>query len=219
MTGTSSKRALPTPPAPAAKRLIDLVVAVLALVALLPVFAAVGVLIKLDSRGPVIFRDVRIGRGGVPFTLYKFRTMCAGASDEPHRRYIKQLMRSDAPEDRQGMFKLQDDPRVTRVGRVLRATSVDELPQLLNVIRGDMSLVGPRPDVPYAVEEYEPRHHRRFDVLPGMTGLWQVSGRGELSPRDMLELDLEYVQRRSLALDLWILTATVPAVVRKVGSA
>lgn len=202
-----------------AKRLLDLIVGLPALVILLPVFAAVALLVKLDSPGPVLFRTTRIGRGGEPFTLYKFRTMYAGASQERHRSYVKQLMRSDATGDGDGIFKLEHDPRVTRVGRGLRMTSVDELPQLLNVVRGEMSLVGPRPDVPYAVEEYEPRHHRRFDVLPGMTGLWQVSGRGELSPRAMLELDLAYVERRSLALDLRILAATVPAVVRKVGSA
>lgn len=201
----------------AAKRVIDVVVAAAVLVAGAPLMAAVAVAVKVDSPGPVFFRQERVGQGGRRFRVWKFRSMVADADPALHRQFVKRLLTqaSTVPE----MYKLTDDPRVTRVGRFIRATSIDELPQLLNVLAGHMSLVGPRPEVPYALEDYEPWAWRRFEVLPGMTGLWQVSGRGELSPVDMLRLDVEYADRWSPGLDLRLLAKTVPAVLRKVGSA
>jgi lipopolysaccharide/colanic/teichoic acid biosynthesis glycosyltransferase len=145
----------------------------------------------------VIYRQRRLGEGGRPFTIYKFRTMVA-----------------DAEESGEAVWADAADPRVTRVGRVLRRTHLDELPQLFNVLRGDMALVGPRPVLPWEVELYQPHHRERFQVKPGITGLWQIRGRSRLSWLQALELDVEYARRRSMALDLWILVMTLPAVLR-----
>jgi lipopolysaccharide/colanic/teichoic acid biosynthesis glycosyltransferase len=154
--------------------------------------------------------------------MLKLRTMVHNADDSLHRELIADLLtgtgRDQDAESRRDVYKVVNDPRVTRIGGLLRATSIDELPQLLNVLQGHMSLVGPRPDVPYAVEHYESWHHRRMDVKPGMTGLWQVSGRAGMSPHEMLRLDVEYVERASLRLDLVILLRTLPAVVGRVGA-
>ena len=201
------------------KRFLDVTIAVLALVLLSPILAGIAVAIRLDSSGPALFKQTRIGRGGSKFEILKFRTMVDAADESLHAEFVKALMRQESAADTvHKTFKLNGDPRLTRVGRFLRTTSLDEIPQLVNVLRGEMSLVGPRPDVPYAVEEYEPRHWRRFDVLPGITGLWQVSGRSELSPIEMLELDLRYVESYSLLLDCKILARTIPTVLRQIGS-
>jgi lipopolysaccharide/colanic/teichoic acid biosynthesis glycosyltransferase len=195
-------------------RVVDVVVSSVALLALSPLLAAVAVAIRLDSPGPAIYRGERLGQGRRTFTVYKFRSMRVDADDEPHRRFVVGLLEGE-PEgaaDASVAFKVAADPRVTRLGAWLRRTSIDELPQLVNVLKGDMALVGPRPEVPYALEAYETWHHERFAVRPGLTGLWQVSGRGELSPRDMLALDVEYARRPSLWSDLRILART-PAVV------
>lgn len=203
----------------AVKRALDVVGATAVLVILVPVLVMVAVAIKLDSRGPVFFHQTRVGRDKRPFTVHKFRSMVAGADPELHRIHLKRMTRGGSGE-RDGSkaeppnYKIQNDPRITRVGRFVRRTSLDELPQLWNVVKGEMSLVGPRPEVPYSIEDYEPEHHRRFDVLPGLTGLWQVSGRSRLSQRQMLELDVEYVERWSLGFDVWLLLRTVPAVLR-----
>ena len=190
------------------QRTIDIVVASVLLVALLPVFAIIALAIGLDTRGPVLFRQSRCGRGRREFTINKFRTMRCDAVVEPHRDYVLGLIRGT--EDMQGsLYKLASDDRVTRVGRVLRRFSLDELPQLWNVLRGEMTLVGPRPPIPYEVDNYPPEWLRRLAVKPGLTGLWQVSGRAELNYNEMVQLDLEYVQRRSLFLNARILVKTV----------
>jgi lipopolysaccharide/colanic/teichoic acid biosynthesis glycosyltransferase len=178
------------------------------LVAALPLLVTIAVAIKLDSAGPVIFRQRRLGRYRVPFNVLKFRTMTAGAPSEPHRRYIAQLASDGSGAPVGGLKKLTPDPRVTRVGAVLRKLSLDELPQLVNVLRGEMSLVGPRPALEYELEHYRPEHYERFAVRPGLTGLWQVSGRSRLGFQEMLDLDVQYVRQRSARLDAWILCRT-----------
>ena len=191
------------------KRTLDVVLALILLFLVLPLMLAIAIAIRMDSRGPALFRQVRMGHRRGRFEMLKFRTMHVDCSDAIHRAYVSRMMaeRGDgAPSG--GLCKLTEDPRVTRIGRLLRRTSLDELPQLLNVLRGDMSLVGPRPMLPWEVELLEARHMTRFSVKPGMTGLWQVSGRSALSMRQALELDVEYVRRRTLALDLAVLAKT-----------
>ena len=194
-------------------RVLDVVVAAVALVLLSPVLAAIAILIRLDSPGSVVFRQRRVGRDLDEFTVNKFRTMRADADHEKHRDYVLGLIAGRGDEDRQRpMLKLAGDDRITRVGSVLRRTSLDELPQLWNVLRGDMSLVGPRPPIPYEVEQYREHWLGRFAVKPGLTGLWQVSGRSEVSVEDMMQLDIEYVRRRSPWLNLKIILRTIPVV-------
>jgi exopolysaccharide biosynthesis polyprenyl glycosylphosphotransferase len=195
----------------AAKRACDVVVSALGLLALLPLFAVVAAAIKATSPGPVIFRQERVGLRGRPFTLLKFRTMCAGADlmlDD-----LRDRNEADGP-----LFKLREDPRVTRVGAVLRRYSIDELPQLWNVLKGEMSLVGPRPPLAGEVALYEEWQLDRLEVRPGITGLWQVSGRSELSFEDYVRLDLFYVENWSIAYDLFILSKTVPLLVSTRGA-
>jgi len=206
-----------------AKRVLDFVIATTSLVLLSPIFAFIAVAIKLDSKGPALFKQTRVGWEGRPFTMLKFRSMINNADQSLHRDFVKELLRnaknsSQADSGPKAMFKVNDDPRVTRLGHILRLTSLDELPQLINVLRGEMSLVGPRPDLSYAVEEYEPWQWRRFEVLPGLTGLWQVSGRSKLQPTEMLELDVQYADECSFWLDCKILLKTVRVVLRMVGS-
>lgn len=196
---------------PSVKRLFDIVVASLLLVCLVPLFLVVAFLIKLDSRGSVFYRQQRVGRGGEPFRMVKFRSMHSGAD--------LQLIHLLPFNETDGLlFKLRRDPRVTRVGKVLRRLSIDELPQLFNVIIGDMSLVGPRPPLQREVDQYNVRQHRRLDVTPGLTGLWQVSGRSDLSFDEGMALDLQYVAQRSLLLDLAIIARTLPAILRCRGA-
>jgi len=186
---------------------------VVVLVLLSPVLLAAAILIKLDSRGPVFFRQERTGQGMRRFRVWKFRTMYTDADPEIHRRYIEQLVAGEAPAS--GLKKLVDDPRVTRVGRTLRRTSIDELPQLFNVLAGEMSIVGPRPGIDYELEHYAPSHFRRFDARPGITGLWQVSGRNELNFVEMLDLDVRYVDELGPGMDLKILAKTPRAMIGK----
>jgi lipopolysaccharide/colanic/teichoic acid biosynthesis glycosyltransferase len=203
-------------------RSLDIVVATLCLVVLLPVFLLVAVAIRLDSSGWVIFRQKRLGRHLEPFTINKFRTMRADAGHDTHRAYVARLIRGEAETYKAGeesVFKLAGDTRVTRLGRFLRRSSIDELPQLWNVIRGDMSLVGPRPPLHYEVEHYHAPWFERFAVKPGLTGLWQVSGRSSTTFEEMIALDIEYVRRRSFWLNVWILLRTVPAIVLQRGVA
>lgn len=197
----------------ALKRVFDVVLATVFLVAALIPVAIIAVLIKLDTPGPLFLRQTRIGRGGRAFTCYKFRSMHKDAD-----RQKELLARSQEYRGDQVMFKLRDDPRRTRVGRWLRRTSLDELPQLFNIIRGDMSLVGPRPAVPEEVAKYEPWHRQRLDAMPGLTGLWQVNGRSNLSFDEMVRLDLYYAEHWSLWLDLKILLRTIPAVLTARGA-
>ncbi|BDG01705.1 sugar transferase [Anaeromyxobacter oryzae] len=189
----------------AAKRAFDLAVSALGLVVLSPALLAAALAIRLESPGPILFRQRRVGRAGRTFTLYKFRSMRAGAEGE--RAALLALNEADGP-----VFKLRHDPRVTRVGRVLRRTSIDELPQLWNVLRGEMSLVGPRPPLPEEVRRYERWQRRRLSVKPGITCTWQVSGRSDVGFRRWMELDLAYIDRWSLWEDLRIVLRTIPAV-------
>ena len=195
-------------------RVLDVVVSAVLLLVLLPVFLALAAAIRLDSRGRVLYRQRRVGRDLDPFMVNKFRTMHSGAGHETHRQFVIGLIAGQKQTDdaEPNFFKMAKDDRVTRIGRVLRKSSLDELPQLWNVLRGDMSLVGPRPPIPYEVEHYPPHWFDRFAVKPGMTGLWQVSGRSELTLEEMIALDVEYARKRSLWLNLKILARTVPVV-------
>jgi lipopolysaccharide/colanic/teichoic acid biosynthesis glycosyltransferase len=203
-----------------ARRAIDLVVGSLALVFLLPIILAVMLAVRVDSRGSAFFRQTRLGRDKKPFTVLKFRTMYTDADEKRHREFVRHLIDADEVEPEEGgLYKLHGDERVTRVGSVLRRWSLDELPQLWNVLRGQMSLAGPRPVLAYEVEVYPSWYEERFAVKPGMTGLWQVSGRNEHTYEEMVRLDIEYVRRQSLALDLKILVRTVWAVLARRGAA
>jgi lipopolysaccharide/colanic/teichoic acid biosynthesis glycosyltransferase len=188
---------------------------------LAPLFAVLAIAIAIDSPGRVIFSQRRVGRRGQPFTVHKFRTMRSDASPKTHRDYVLSLIEADGAGETgdDELFKLSADSRVTRVGRVLRKSSLDELPQLWNVLRGEMSLVGPRPTIDYEVEKYPPSWFARFAVRPGMTGLWQVSGRSRLTYEEMIQLDIEYARSRTLWLNLKILVRTIPAVLLGRGAA
>jgi lipopolysaccharide/colanic/teichoic acid biosynthesis glycosyltransferase len=191
----------------------DVILAVVLLVAVLPLLLVVGLAIRLDTPGPLFFRQQRLGRDRRRFTVLKFRTMHDGVSPEAHRLYIAKLA-SAGGEAGDGLKKLTADPRITRVGAFLRRTSLDELPQLINVVRGEMSIIGPRPALEYELEHYEPEHYARFDVRPGLTGLWQVSGRNTIGFLGMLELDARYAQTNSPRLDATILVRTPLALLR-----
>jgi lipopolysaccharide/colanic/teichoic acid biosynthesis glycosyltransferase len=203
-----------------ARRSLDLVGACSALLLLAPVVLAVLLAVRIDSRGPALFRQRRLGRGKQPFTLLKFRTMYIDADEQRHRDYVRTLIgAADAQRERGGLYKLHKDERVTRVGRFLRRWSLDELPQLWNVVRGEMSLAGPRPVIGYEADVYPEWYEERFAVKPGITGLWQVSGRNERTYDEMVRLDIEYVRRQSLWLDLSILFRTVWTVLTRKGAA
>ena len=195
------------------KRAIDLVGSAVLLVLLSPLFAVLALATVLDSGRPVLFRQVRLARGLREFRVLKFRTMKLGASSEMHEDYIKKLATGQADED--SLKKLAADPRVTRVGGFLRKTSLDELPQLVNVFLGNMSLVGPRPALEYELQYYKDEHYDRFAVKPGMTGLWQVSGRNELGFIEMLDLDADYARTGGLLTDIKILVKTPMAAISK----
>ena len=207
------------------KRCLDVCLASVILLLVVPLFLLIAVLIKLDSRGPVFFTHERIGakrkktdRATVwaitKFGMHKFRSMSANADSRVHEAYIRDFVagRVQPTEENGGQFKLTNDPRVTRVGRMLRRTSLDELPQLFNVLKGQMSLVGPRPVPPYEVACYRNGENKRLAALPGITGLWQVNGRCRVSFEEMIRMDLEYIGNASLWLDLRILLLTIPAV-------
>jgi lipopolysaccharide/colanic/teichoic acid biosynthesis glycosyltransferase len=188
------------------KRSFDLVGATLLMLVLSPLLLAIALAIKLDSRGSVLYRSIRPGIGGVPFACLKFRTMVDGADS-------RQLDLEASNEASGALFKMREDPRLTQVGRALRRFSLDELPQLVNVLRGQMSLVGPRPLPQRDFDRLEEWHMQRYQVMPGMTGLWQVSGRAELDFDDLVRLDFLYLERWSVFLDLTILVKTLPAVI------
>ena len=205
-----------------ARRTLDVGLALLALVVLSPLLLAIVLLIRLDSPGRAVYRQRRLGRDRRPFVVNKFRTMRPDADPAPHREYVRKLIGGSGERAVRGgreLYKLAVDDRVTRVGRVLRRFSLDELPQLWNVVRGEMSLVGPRPVIPYEAEEYPAWYGERFAVKPGLTGLWQVSGRNERTYEEMVRLDIEYTRRRRLSLDLLILLKTVWVVARARGAA
>jgi lipopolysaccharide/colanic/teichoic acid biosynthesis glycosyltransferase len=220
MTELTGSEAPPRAAVSLVHRILDMAVAGLALVVLVPVIAAAAVAVRLSSPGPVLFRQRRLGRGMRPFTVLKFRTMRADADSAVHREFVRSLIAGKPEPDEHGqLYKLVVDDRVTRVGRFLRSWSLDEVPQLWNVLRGDMSLVGPRPVIEYEVEQYPDWYLERFAVKPGMTGLWQVSGRNERTYEEMVRFDVEYAERRSLWLDLRILARTALVVMRRQGVA
>jgi lipopolysaccharide/colanic/teichoic acid biosynthesis glycosyltransferase len=200
----------------AAKRTIDIVLSLTLVIAVAPLLLLLCLLVRLTSAGPALFRQERLGRNRQPFTLLKLRTMYVDNDDWIHRDYVTRLLSADqaALAGDSGLFKLDVDPRITPLGAWLRRTSLDELPQLFNVLHGEMSLVGPRPVLSWEAQLFDEAYQQRFAVKPGITGLWQVNGRSRLSMRNALELDVEYVIRRSLKLDLAILLRTVPAVFR-----
>jgi lipopolysaccharide/colanic/teichoic acid biosynthesis glycosyltransferase len=194
-----------------AKRAVDLFVGAVAMLVFAPLLGALAIAIKWSSPGPVLFRQERVGRGRRPFTMLKLRTMVDGAD-----RLVGELLRRGGTDER--FYKFENDPRVTRVGAFLRRWSLDELPQLWNVLRGDMSLVGPRPALESEVRAYAPWHLRRLDVRPGMTGAWQVSGRSQLDFDECVRLDLAYIDGWWLGRDMGILIRTAPAVLRRRGA-
>ncbi len=206
------------------KRGVDIVGSLLAILILSPVILITALLITTTSPGPVLFKQIRLGRKGVPFTFYKFRSMHSSGDDRIHREYITKFINGKLEEINQGdminpLYKIQSDPRVTRIGRIIRKKSIDELPQLFNVLRGDMSLVGPRPPLPYEAEQYQSWHLRRIlEIKPGITGLWQVEGRSKTSFDDMVRLDLQYIRSCSFLLDVKILIKTVKVVIQSIGA-
>jgi exopolysaccharide biosynthesis polyprenyl glycosylphosphotransferase len=203
----------------AAKRLLDVVGALIALVIAIPFFVLAAIAIRLESRGPVFFRQRRLGRAMREFTLLKFRTMRVDTDESTHRAYIDATMRAPAAQEKNELFKLDRSAEITRVGRWLRRTSLDELPQLLNVLSGDMSLVGPRPCLPYEVRHFAPHHFDRFLVPAGLTGLWQVSARAHSPFGEALDLDVLYAQSWSFGLDLSLLARTPVQLLRPGGTA
>jgi exopolysaccharide biosynthesis polyprenyl glycosylphosphotransferase len=194
-----------------AKRVFDLLVALAALALLVPIIPLIAVMIKLDTPGPVFFRQQRVGRRGRSFAFYKFRSMFVDADER--RKEVEALNEQDGP-----VFKVRSDPRVTNVGRFLRRSSLDEIPQIFNVVKGEMSIVGPRPPLPSEVLRYQPWHRRRLEVKPGITCLWQISGRSHLSFNEWMRLDMEYLKQRSLRTDLVIFFKTIPAVIARKGA-
>jgi lipopolysaccharide/colanic/teichoic acid biosynthesis glycosyltransferase len=192
-------------------RALDTILSLTALILLLPLFAIIVIAIRIDSPGPVLFKQKRVGQNGEEFWFYKFRSMVVDA--EARKIALQKMNEASGP-----LFKMKNDPRLTRCGRFIRKFSLDELPQLLNVLRGDMSLVGPRPALPSEVACYTDRHRRRLDIKPGITGLWQVMGRSDLSFDRSVELDIEFVESVSIPLYFEILVRTVPAVLSAKGA-
>ena len=190
------------------KRVLDLTAIIMALPALLPVALVIGILIRLVSSGPILFKQERIGYRGRRFMCLKFRTMHCGAETKTHQGHLQQLMESNVP-----MTKMdaKGDSRIIPLGRLLRSSGLDELPQLVNVVRGEMSLVGPRPCLAYEAARYQPWQRERFNAAPGLTGLWQVNGKNRTTFIRMMQLDIEYTRKKSLFLDLKIIFKTVPA--------
>jgi lipopolysaccharide/colanic/teichoic acid biosynthesis glycosyltransferase len=210
-----------TPYGYALKRSLDIVGALFALLVLSPLMLIVAAVIRLTSPGPAIFRQQRLGQGGLPFTMFKFRSMRTDMDDKVHREFVAKLIEGKPPADGAdaGSFKMKADPRITSIGRFIRKTSIDELPQFYNVLRGDMSLVGPRPPVVYEAERYKTWHRRRvLELKPGLTGIWQVEGRSRVSFDEMVRMDLRYLRQCSLRFDLAILLRTVVVVLRCDGA-
>jgi lipopolysaccharide/colanic/teichoic acid biosynthesis glycosyltransferase len=206
------------------KRAIDVAVSGFGLLLLSPVFAALAIAIKLTSSGPVFFKQERVGQYGKLFTVLKFRSMYTNNDHSVHKDYVTKLIADQAERKSvagttQGVYKLTNDRRITPLGRIIRRTSLDELPQIINVLIGEMSLVGPRPAIPYELAAYQTWHRRRIlEAKPGITGLWQVTGRSLVKFDDMVRLDLRYATSWSLGLDIWILLRTPMAVIRGAGA-
>jgi lipopolysaccharide/colanic/teichoic acid biosynthesis glycosyltransferase len=205
-----------------AKRILDIAFTLLILLPLFVVIGIFAVLIRIDSKGPIFFRQKRVGMNGVEFDLFKLRSMYVHADDSAHRESIKQYMNGSALNEKvnsDNLYKLVDDPRVTRIGRFMRKTSIDELPQFINVLRGEMTLVGPRPPLPYEVEAYDARDWIRLCGRPGLTGTWQVYGRSRVPFKKMVEMDIEYLGQQSLAQDLKLIALTLPVMLQGRGGA
>jgi lipopolysaccharide/colanic/teichoic acid biosynthesis glycosyltransferase len=200
------------------KRVFDIAAAAILLLLALPIFLVITLMVRVTSPGPALFRQMLLGRREGTFTMLKFRTMYVGCSDQLHQEYVRNLLTgppTDGESDSGELYKLADDPRVTRLGSFLRSTSLDELPQLINVLRGDMSLIGPRPVLPFEAEIFQGEQRLRFAVRPGLTGLWQVSGRSRISFVDQLAIDARYVREQGFWLDLKILLLTVPTLLSR----
>lgn len=205
-----------------AKRILDIVFTILILIPLCIVIALFAVLIRIDSKGPIFFRQKRVGQSGVEFYLLKLRSMYVDSDDSLHRESVKLFMNGaslNGNSDSDSQYKLVDDPRVTKVGRFIRKTSIDELPQFINVLWGEMTLVGPRPPLPYEVEEYGPREWMRLSGKPGLTGPWQVYGRSRVPFKKMVTMDIEYLGQQSLLEDLKLIALTLPVMLIGRGGA
>ena len=200
------------------KRMFDLAMCLVLLPFIIPIAGIVGLLILFDSPGPIFFRQKRIGYKGQAFTIYKFRTMYHKFDDSKHREYMKQYISGQAATQADGSFKPPIENQITKTGRFLRKTSLDELPQLINVLKGDMSIVGPRPHVEWEVQEYEAWHRLRLAVKPGITGLAQVNGRSSITFDLLIKYDIDYVRNQSMALDFQIMIQTVLAVLKRNGA-
>jgi lipopolysaccharide/colanic/teichoic acid biosynthesis glycosyltransferase len=194
-------------PLPLWKRTLDILCLIAALPALVPLMAIIAIAIRLSSRGPVLFRQERVGLYGRIFVCYKFRTMKEAAATQPHKAYLEKLINSSSP-----LRKLDadGDERIDRLGGVLRASGLDELPQVYNILRGEMSLVGPRPCIGYECEKFKPQHRERFNAVPGLTGLWQVSGKNNTTFQEMIDLDIQYSRELSFSKDVSIIFRTFP---------
>ena len=200
------------------KRILDVTLAGLLLVLTAPLLVMIAVAVMLDSPGSALFVQERVGKDGSPFRMFKFRTMHTANDSLIHEQHVQRVIRENTEPQPGGSIKMAADPRVTRLGRRLRRSSLDELPQLFNVLRGEMSLVGPRPDLPYAVAVYKPWYHERFRAMPGVTGYWQVVARNTVSYERMIEMDIDYARRQSLGWDLLLLLQTTGAVIRGKGA-
>ena len=204
------------------KRVLDIAFSLLIFIPLSIVIAIFAILIRLDLKGPVFYRQKRIGKNGVPFDMFKLRSMYIDSDDLIHRQSIKQYINGEALNGdviSNKLYKLVDDPRVTRVGRFIRKFSIDELPQFVNVLRGEMTLVGPRPPLPYEVEEYVPRDWIRLSGRPGLTGTWQVYGRSRVPFKEMVEMDIEYLREQSMLQDIQLIALTLPVMLHGRGGA
>lgn len=202
------------------KRILDITFTLLILLPLCIVMLIVAIMICLDSKGPIFFRQKRVGLNGVEFTMIKFRSMHVDFDDTIHREAVKRYMNGavlNGTVDSESLYKLVDDPRVTRIGRFLRKTSCDELPQFINVLRGEMSLVGPRPPLPYEVEEYDSQDWIRLSGKPGLTATWQVYGRSRVTFKEMVEMDIEYLEQQSILQDLKLIALTLPVMIQGRG--
>lgn len=204
------------------KGFMDRVLALTGVILFSPAIVLIAICIKLDSSGSVIYRREQVGKNGRNFFVYKFRTMHANNDDSEYKAYLVKYIKENKPykvdENGQAIYKVVNDPRVTRFGSLLRRTNLDELPQVFNVLKGEMSLVGPRPDIPFSVNMYEDWQYKRLTVMPGITGLWQVSGRKGLSFEEMIRMDIEYIEKRSLLLDARIALRTVGVIFKGDGS-
>ena len=200
-------------PTPGWKRALDIILIVIASPVLVPVMVGIALLVRFSSEGPILFRQERVGFLGKKFMCFKFRTMIAGIETKSHEGHLENLIGSNKP-----MVKMdaKNDPRIIPFGGPLRSSGLDELPQIINVLRGEMSLVGPRPCTPFEFGKYKPAHKERFKTIPGLTGLWQVSGKNNTTFEEMIQLDVNYIKRKSLWLDIWIIVKTIPALLIQV---